>query len=153
MRTLAASFVALATLVISPMLHAQQTAFAIVPARVDLAMDRAPSPAGLGPAYAVRDDSPDRRAWKRSLIGVAASQSLDIASSYGMRELNPMLASSDGSFGGKAASIKIGATGAVIALEYVLLKKYPRTAGIFSKLNWASSVLTTSFAIHNYAIR
>jgi len=152
MRTLAASFVTLATLAISPMAHAQQTEFAIVPARVDLAMDRAPSAAGLG-AYAIHNESPGRQAWKLSLMGVAASQSLDIVSSYGMRELNPMLASSDGSFGGKAVSIKIGATGAVIALEYVLLKKYPKTARIFSKLNWASSVVTTSFAIHNYAIR
>ena len=144
---------ALATLLISSAAQAQDGAFAIVPARVDLAFESVAAPAGLRPAYSIADESKGRRAWKRSLLAVAASQALDVASSYGLRELNPLLASSDGRFGGKAMSIKLGATGAIVALEYVLVKKYPKSARIFSKLNWASSVVTTGFAIHNYAIR
>ena len=155
MRTVAFSLFALGSLWISPAAQAQDTLLPLrlVPARVDLALDRAPAAAGVTPAFAPSADSKARTAWKRSLLAVAASQSLDVASSYGLRELNPLLASSDGRFGGRAASIKLGTTAAVVALEYVLVKKYPKTARVFSKLNWSSSALTTGLAVHNFAIR
>jgi hypothetical protein len=125
----------------------------VIPARVDLALEQAPSTAALRQGDILNDDAKGHRAWKRSLIAVAASQSLDIASSYGMRERNPLLASSDGRFGPKAASIKLGTTAAVVVVEYLLIKKYPKAARIFSKLNWSSSVLTTGLAVHNFAIK
>jgi hypothetical protein len=93
------------------------------------------------------------RAWTRSLIPVIVSQSLDVASSYGLRELNPALAGGDGRFGMKAAGIKIGATAAILGLEYWMVKKHPRAARVLSKLNWASSVVTTGFAAHNFSVR
>jgi hypothetical protein len=93
------------------------------------------------------------RAWKISLIPVVASQSLDIASSYGMRELNPMLASADGRFDTKAMSIKLGMTAGIIGAEYLIVKKWPGSARVLSKVNWGSSALTTAFAVHNYAIK
>ena len=93
------------------------------------------------------------RAWKVSLIPVVASQSLDIASSYGMYERNPMLAGPDGRFGTKALSIKLGATAAVIGAEYLIVKKWPSSARVLSKVNWGTSALTTAFAVHNYAIK
>jgi hypothetical protein len=93
------------------------------------------------------------RAWKISLIPVLASQLLDTTSSYGMRELNPMLAGPDGRFGAKAAGIKFGATAAILGIEYLVVKKYPGAARTFSKLNWAGAAVTSSFAVHNYSIR
>ena len=94
-----------------------------------------------------------RSAWRRSLLPLVASQGLDAASSWGMRELNPVLADSSGRFGPKAATVKFGAVGAFIGIEYLLMKKYPRTAHVFAKLNWAGAVVTTGFAAHNFAIR
>ena len=93
------------------------------------------------------------RAWKRSIVPVLASQTLDIASSYGMRELNPLLADSSGRFGAKAAGMKVGATAGILALEYWIAKKHPRAAQVMSKLNWSSSVVTGAFTAHNFAIR
>ena|SRR5437868_11702774 len=55
--------------------------------------------------------------WKLSVAPVFASQALDVASSYGMRELNPMLAGSDGRFGAKGAEIKLGATVGLLGVE------------------------------------
>jgi hypothetical protein len=95
----------------------------------------------------------DLRAWKLSVIGVIGSQSLDVISSYGMIERNPLLASANGGFGGKAAAIKFTTTGAVIGVEYLLIKKFPSSARIISKLNWSSSILTSSLAVHNFAIK
>jgi hypothetical protein len=98
-------------------------------------------------------DQTAMRKWKMSLAPVFASQALDAASSFGMRELNPMLASSDGSFGAKGAGIKIGATAAILGVEYLIVRKHTRAAGIFSKINWSVSIVTTGFAAHNFAIR
>lgn len=93
------------------------------------------------------------QAWKRSLIPVVASQGLDVASSWGMRELNPMLAGSSGRFGGRAVAIKGGAVAGIVGLEYLIVKKWPGAARVLSKLNWSSSVLTSAFAVHNFAIK
>ena len=93
------------------------------------------------------------RRWKISLAPVVASQSLDVASSYGMRELNPMLAGPDGRFGARAAGIKLGATGGLLGIEYLIVRKFPRSARVLSKINWSASIVTTGFAAHNFSIR
>jgi hypothetical protein len=94
-----------------------------------------------------------QRAWERSLIPLVASQSLDAASSYGYRELNPMLASPNGEFGLKATTIKFSVVAALIGGEYLLVRASPKAARLFQKLNWSSAVLTTGLAVHNYVVR
>ena len=108
---------------------------------------------GASVAYSAPTYAPAIRGWKISLAPLAASQVLDMTSSWGMRELNPALASADGSFGMKAVSTKIGVTAAMVGVEYLLVKKYPKSARILSKINWSGAVLTSSFAAHNYMIR
>lgn len=93
------------------------------------------------------------RSWKISVAPLVASQALDVSSSYGMRELNPILASPNGGFEAKGATIKLGVTGAVVGAEYLIVRKYPRTGRVIAKLNWTTGIVTTGFAIHNYAIR
>ena len=95
----------------------------------------------------------DYRSWKFSLAPLIASHSLDVASSWNMRELNPLLADQRGGFGMKAAGIKFGAVGAFVGVQYLLVRKYPKTARVFSKMNWATAAVTTGFAVHNFAIR
>lgn len=92
------------------------------------------------------------RQWAISLAPLFASQALDTASSYGMRELNPLLASPDGSFGVKAATIKFGVVGALAATEYFVVRKYPRSAKVFTIVNWTASGATSALAIHNYSL-
>jgi len=91
--------------------------------------------------------------WKMSIAPVLASQGLDAASSYGMRELNPMLAGSDGTFGAKGIGIKLGGAAAILGMEYLIVRHNNRAAHIFTKINWAVSIMTTGFAAHNFAIR
>ncbi|MGA3187342.1 MAG: hypothetical protein ABSF22_09540 [Bryobacteraceae bacterium] len=93
------------------------------------------------------------KSWKISLIPLVGSQALDAASSYGMRELNPLLASSNGGFERKATAIKLGVTGALVGVEYLIVRKYPQSARVISKLNWTTGIVTTGFAVHNYAIK
>jgi hypothetical protein len=93
------------------------------------------------------------RSWERSLIPLVASQSLDAASSYGYRELNPLLASQNGTFGVKATAMKFSVVAGLIGVEYLLVRKSPKAARLFEKLNWSSSLLTTGLAVHNFVVR
>ncbi len=93
------------------------------------------------------------RSWERSLIPLVATQSLDAASSYGYRELNPLLADPNGAFGMRATALKFSVVGMLIGAEYLLAKRSPRAARLFTKLNWASSAVTSGIAVRNYVVR
>lgn len=149
MKHLFPTVIALSGFFLSPLAKAEN-AFApaiTAPSRLSATTQRAT------PAYSEVQRAAALRTWKHSLVPLAASQALDIASSYGMRELNPMLAGSDGRFGMKATTIKIGTAAAAVGVEYLIVKKWPSSARTLAKLNWASSILTGSFAVHNYAIK
>jgi hypothetical protein len=93
------------------------------------------------------------KAWKLSLIPLAASQALDISSSYGRRELNPALADSNGRFGAQSAAMKLGITAGVAGIEYLIVRAHPGAAKILWKMNLASAGITGAVAAHNYSLR
>jgi hypothetical protein len=93
-----------------------------------------------------------QKKWAISLAPLVASEALDAASSYGLRELNPVLAQPDGRFGMKAACVKFGVIGGLIGVEYLLVRKYPRSAKFFTVINWTTAGATTGLAIHNYTL-
>jgi hypothetical protein len=106
----------------------------------------------------VTSDSPPRNApvatsWKLSLAPLLASQGLDAASSYGKRELNPLLAGPQGQFGVSSVMVKVGVTSGLIGVEYLIVKAHPASARFFTKVNWAAAGITTGIAAHNFTIR
>ena len=92
-------------------------------------------------------------AWKLSLVAVAASQALDAVSSYGLRELNPVLADGSGRFGMKATGVKLSTTAAIVAVQYWILKSHPGKARRMALLNLVGAGVTSGFAAHNFSIR
>ena len=103
-------------------------------------------------------DDPAARAkamhrWEISLAPLVASQTLDVTSSWGMRELNPLLPQPNGGFGAKSAVLKFSVIGALIGVEYIFAKKSPRAARLFEKMNWTGAAITGGLAIHNFAIK
>jgi hypothetical protein len=149
MKHLLPSVIALSGFFLSPLAKAENAFAPIIdgPSKVSAITERAT------PSYSDVQKAASLRSWKRSLLPLAASQVIDITSSYGMRELNPILAGSDGRFGTKATTIKIGTAAAVVGVEYLIVKKWPSSGRTLAKLNWASSILTSSFAVHNYSIK
>lgn len=97
-----------------------------------------------------RGDARWKKQWQISLVPLFASESLDAASSYGMRELNPLLAGSNGGFGVKASAMKFGVVGALAGAEYLLVRKYPHSAKFFAIINWTTAGATTALAVHNF---
>jgi hypothetical protein len=99
-----------------------------------------------------RASSAAYRSWKISLVPVIASQALDTYSSYGLRELNPVLAGPDQRFSNGSALIKIGVAGALIGAEYLIVRKHPGAARVLWKLNIVSAAITGATAGHNLSI-
>jgi hypothetical protein len=91
-------------------------------------------------------------AWKISIAAVIASEAMDAFSSRGLHELNPLLANSEGQFGTKATLLKIGLTGALLGMEYVVLRTHPGAAKIFWKINVISAAVTGGVAAHNLSL-
>jgi hypothetical protein len=92
-------------------------------------------------------------AWRRSLIPLVSSQTLDITSSWGGRELNPLLSDTNGRFGVRGILIKGGTTAAIVGVEYWIVRKWPRAARVLSRFNWGSSALAGGLAARNYWVR
>jgi len=165
MRKFKASLAALifCTLVGAPIIHAADAL--VTPA---LAPSAPIAPALITPALPVIDNSVEslsresgkpenvhgnwQKRWAISLAPLIASEALDASSSYGLRELNPVLAQPDGRFGMKAAGIKFGVIGGLVGVEYLLVRKFPRSAKFFTVINWTTAGATTGLAIHNYTL-
>ena len=108
--------------------------------------------AAPGAEQRVGHDARWRRQWAISLAPLFASEALDAASSYGLRELNPLLAGSNGGFGTKATAIKFGVVGALGGAEYLVVRKHPASAKFFTIVNWVTAGATTGLAVHNYGL-
>jgi len=109
--------------------------------------------AAPGAEQRIGQDSRWHRQWAISLAPLFASEALDAASSYGLRELNPLLAGSDGGFGMKATTIKFGVIGALAGAEYLVVRKHPASAKFFTIVNWVTAGATTGLAVHNFGLR
>ena len=108
--------------------------------------------AAPGAVERIGHDSRWRGQWAISLAPLFASQALDAASSYGMRELNPLLAGSNGGFGMKATAIKFGVVGALAGAEYFVVRKHPASAKFFTIVNWVTAGATTGLAVRNLGL-
>jgi hypothetical protein len=137
----------LGVLLLQPLVHAQN-GFIASPVTADLAR-----PVVLRSVTLENKDTAAVRAWKRSVAPFVAAQVLDVVSSYGMRERNPLLAGADGRFGSKALTMKLGFTGAIVGVESLVVRKWPRLGHAMARMNWGGTVLTGSIAVHNFALR
>jgi hypothetical protein len=105
------------------------------------------------PTYRSVAEDRSYKAWKISLAPMIAGFAVDAASSRGLRETNPLLAGPDGRFGAKASIIKVGIAGALIGVEYLILRKHPGAAKLLWKLNLGSAAVSGFTTAHNYSLR
>ena len=91
--------------------------------------------------------------WKVSLVTVAAAHSLDIASSLGKREGNPLLNQASSRFSWQAAAIVAGAVGAVMAVEWFVVRRHPEIARKFAIVNFINAGAVTGIAAHNFGVK
>lgn len=101
------------------------------------------------------DDSHDRfvnRLWISSIVAAVVGTSFDAASSWGQREGNSFLASSDGRFGAKGLGIKAGFAAATI-IPQICLRRRTALKPAFTLGNFVEASLFTGVSVHNLHIR
>ena len=94
----------------------------------------------------------DNGKYKLSVASVAAAQSWDFASSYGLYESNPLLGPK-GRFGTQQGLIGVGATAISLVAQYVIIRHYPHTRRMFTVLNFLHAGASVGVMTHNWAIQ
>jgi hypothetical protein len=91
--------------------------------------------------------------YRSSIVALTVANAVDIQSSWGGRELNPMLRSADGRFGARGAGIKVGMLAGMVTTEYFLVRKHPQAELAAGTVNLAMAAMMSRIAANNYAIR
>jgi len=91
------------------------------------------------------------RLWIASMLAMVGATSLDAGTSWGKREANGFLASSDGTFGAKGLGIKAGMAVGVILPE-LLLRNHKDLKSKFAVGNFADAAIFTGVSIHNLSV-
>lgn len=95
----------------------------------------------------------ERRLWKWSVAALAASTAADCHSSYGMRELNPLLRGSGKRFDAGSVAIKAGIAGAFVLGQRLFLPGRQNGRKRWAALNFSMAATTGGFAARNYYLR
>lgn len=106
------------------------------------------------PVTPSRSNRLGRTLWMTSLAALAVSNALDVRSSWGKRELNPVLADSSGAFKVKGALMKSGIQAAVIGVEYLILRRKPskQLYHITALMNFGCAAAVQAVAIRNFTV-
>ena len=93
---------------------------------------------------------PSKKLWWASVAALAGASVLDTRSSWGRRELNPLLQGPNGRFGARSVEIKSVIVGVGLAFQWVALRHHnQKLEKPLSIANLAAAGLTTGAAVHN----
>lgn len=99
--------------------------------------------------------SRSKKQWVASWLAVAAANVLDVHSSQGRREANPLLRDSSGRFSvGKASLIKAAVTGGFFAVQWGVVRSRPESGVVrgFTIANTVAAGGLGAVAVRNYAL-
>ena len=114
----------------------------------------APRPVRLAPALEINHPAPHKNLWIASLVALGAVNVLDVVSSMGQRELNPLLQNSSGTFGGRGIAIKASVVGGDMILQRLVGYRDPaHFLRRFAIANFISAAGLAGVVSHNFAIR
>jgi hypothetical protein len=99
----------------------------------------------------MRHERTVNRLWVASLVAVAASTSMDAATSWGKREGNGLLASSDGTFGARGFGIKAGMLAGVVVPQ-LIFRHHKELRTKFAIGNLIETGIFTGVSVHNLGI-
>jgi len=92
--------------------------------------------------------------WKITIPILGAAQSMDVASSVGAYEANPLARNSSGRFSSaRAVPIKIGVTVGIVLLQRHIIRRHPKSAKVFAAQNVAMSAAIGAVAVRNWKIK
>ena len=92
---------------------------------------------------------PAQRIYHLSVGAQVAAQGLDIGSSWGGIEANPVLGRGQ-RYGWKATTLKLGVSLGGLAVQHYVLRRHPRHRKVATFVNFATAGATTGVAIRNW---
>jgi len=93
-----------------------------------------------------------RRAYLASLLIVAGGNGMDIASSYGKRELNPLLKGADGTFDMSSVGRKAAIVSVLALPQLYLVRRSPHRMKALTVANFALGVALMGISAHNFGV-
>jgi hypothetical protein len=111
-------------------------------------------PMRLTPTLELNHPLPHKDLWIASLVALGAVNVLDVVSSMGQRELNPLLQTSSGSFGARSVAVKASIVGGSMVLQRLVLRRDPKHP--FRRMaitNFISAGVLGGVVAHNFEIR
>jgi hypothetical protein len=109
---------------------------------------------GMFSAQSQAEDSPNHsKLWRFSAAFLGAVTIADMQSSVGRQEGNPLLASRNGQFSGRGMALKGAGVGAMIGVQWLLLRKNPHAAKYAAGANFAAGALTGAIVVHNHMVK
>lgn len=96
---------------------------------------------------------PRRRTFWASIAAVGLSAVLDVHSSYGKAEANPVARSADGRLGMRGVSIKLATAGAIVGWELITTRRRPSFERSAAIVNFGLAGAWTGMAVRNYGVR
>lgn len=91
--------------------------------------------------------------WKVSAAVLGAVTIADMQSSVGRMEANPLLASSNGRFTGRGVALKGAGVGAIIGVQWLMLRRNPQATKYAAGANFAAAALTGTIVVHNHMLK
>ncbi len=108
----------------------------------------------ISPCGAVEAKRRPRRLFWLSVALVVAASAMDVASSRGWMETNPLLRGRDGTFNTRrAVLLKSAAVGGMLATEALVLRKSPGSARGAAAVNLVTAGTIGGLAIRNWRIQ
>lgn len=90
--------------------------------------------------------------WKISIATALAASAFDAASSMGKSEQNPLLQSSNGTFGAKGIAVKFSLMGASLVPQ-LILRKRTDLRKIFTIINFGDTAMFATIGVHNLGVK
>ncbi len=93
-----------------------------------------------------------QKRWMWSAVALTAASFVDVSSSWGKIEANPLLRSSNGTFGAKGMGIKMGMMGGILLGQHFIAKKNPTLANALTVANYGMTAVKVGVAARNFGI-
>jgi hypothetical protein len=90
--------------------------------------------------------------YRISVAAALGANAMDIASSYGKLEVNPLFQGAGGRFDARSVALKSGLVGGLQACNYLAVRKHPEYSKRATIINFAVSAVFAGLAAHNFGI-
>ena len=107
----------------------------------------------ITPCQAIEAQKRSRRLWLASVAAVVTANTLDLMSSRGGMEANPLLQNSNGSFNmGRGVALKAAFSGGMLLSEWVFARRTAGGTRSFAITNFGTAAALTGLAVRNWRL-